>query len=110
MSSGQESSPPPTTRSAVIAGLASEHFQARRDASNELQPSLETCRRIEFLLAKLNNAEGGDAVRAVRAVEILEALGTPAAYAHLETLAKGALGHRLTLAAKEALRRRSKAV
>ncbi len=108
---------------AVIARLESEDFQARRDASNALaklgglaepalnqllakQPSLETRRRIESLLAKLNIAEGGNAVRAVRAVEILEAIGTPAANAHLETLAKGVAGHRLTRAAAKALRRR----
>jgi dipeptidyl aminopeptidase/acylaminoacyl peptidase len=108
---------------ALIADLASEHFGATRDASNELaklgdlaepglnhalaqQPSLETRQRIESLLAKLDNVQGGDTMRAVRAVEVLEALGTPAACAHIQTLGKGAPGHRLTRAAEEALRRR----
>ena len=58
------------------------------------------------MLAKLENVQGGDTVRSVRAVEVFEGIGTPAAYAHLDNLAKGAPGHRLTRAAEAALRRR----
>jgi WD40 repeat protein len=65
-------------------------------------PPLEARRRIEALLVKL---KGADQVRQVRAVEVLERLGSPAARQHLEALARGAPEARLTREARAALRR-----
>jgi hypothetical protein len=50
----------------------------------------------------------GDALRAVRAVEVLERLGTPAALELLKSLTKGAAPARLTVVAKQSLDGRTK--
>ena len=47
----------------------------------------------------------GELIRNLRAVEVLEHIGTPEARQVLQTLAGGAEGARLTVAAREALRR-----
>jgi hypothetical protein len=71
--------------------------------------SAETRRRAERLLRKLENSGlTGDALRAVRAVEILERMATPEARVVLATLADGAADSRLTVDAQLALKRLAK--
>jgi hypothetical protein len=48
-----------------------------------------------------------EALRAIRAVEVLEQLGTPEARQVLQNLADGAPGHKLTRHAEAALKRLS---
>jgi hypothetical protein len=69
---------------------------------------VETRRRLERLIAKQDEQwrnPSTQRVRIPRAVEVLERAGTPEAQQVLEVLAKGALGARLTEAARIALDR-----
>ena len=69
-------------------------------------PSAEVKRRAEWLLAKLDEGTPSpEAVRDLRAVEVLEAIGTSDARRVLEGLAKGAPQARLTVETKRALDR-----
>ncbi len=94
----------------MIADLDSDNFKTRSKAVTDLaalgelavpplqkvltsRPSLETKRRAESLLEKLiAGTLTADQVRLVRAVEVLERLGTPEARQVLQTLANGADG------------------
>jgi WD40 repeat protein len=70
------------------------------------KPTLEVRQRVEKLLAKLDGRPiSRDVLRALRAVAVLERVGTPAARAVLQTVAEGAEGNRLTVATQAALRR-----
>ena len=71
----------------------------RPDASPELRRRLE---RLQSLLA----VPTGEFLRELRALEVLERLGTPEARKHLEKLASGAAEACLTREAKAALARR----
>jgi WD domain, G-beta repeat len=106
-----------------LADLDSDHFAVRERATKELtrlgkfaepalrralraRPSLEVRRRIEGLLNKLSGPHlAPEYLRAVRAVEVLEMIGTPQARKVLERLATGAAEAELTGQAKAALRR-----
>ncbi|HEY7424698.1 MAG TPA: sigma-70 family RNA polymerase sigma factor [Gemmataceae bacterium] len=106
----------------LLAELDHEQF-ARRDAAvkrltelGELaettlrealqrKPTLEVRRRIESLLAAPRQLPSAEERRHLRAVRILESIGTPEARQVLETLGEGAPDARLTKAAKDALRR-----
>src|SRR5262249_53340395 len=66
--------------------------------------SAETRRGVQRLLETIE-AGTPEALRATRAVEALEHVGTPAAKAHLAALAGGADGARLTAAAADTLKR-----
>ena len=105
-----------------LRDLDSPDFVTRQQASEELakfgglvepalrkalsgQPSLETRRRIQQLLEQLAGGPSGAELRMLRAVEVLEHIGTPEARALLESLAGGATGARLTRTAEVALRR-----
>src|SRR5205807_5563350 len=56
-------------------------------------PTLETRRRIEPLVAKLTGGIlNAEQIRVVRAVEVVERIGTPEARQLLESLAQGAPG------------------
>jgi WD40 repeat protein len=67
---------------------------------------LEPKRRAEIIRGKLTvMVLQGDRLRAYRAVEVLELIGTPEARQVLETLAKGAPGALLTMSAQAALKR-----
>jgi hypothetical protein len=68
----------------------------------EGKPSLELRRRVEQLLKKL---DGPDRVWKLRAVEVLEHLGTPEARRALEALARGAPEAWLTREAQGAIGR-----
>jgi RNA polymerase sigma factor (sigma-70 family) len=98
----------------LLAALDSKQFAEREKATEELQrlgpvaeaalrqvlegrPSLEVCRRAEGILAKMKEAETkpppiptGEALRAVRALEVLERAGTDEAVRLLSRLADGA--------------------
>ncbi|MBY0524228.1 MAG: tetratricopeptide repeat protein, partial [Gemmataceae bacterium] len=106
-----------------IADLENERFDVRKRATDALEkfgelagpamqkrladnPPLEVRQRLESLLAKLAGpVTDPETLRAIRAVEVLEKIGTPDAQAILRTLAKGAEDARLTQDAKAALER-----
>jgi hypothetical protein len=77
---------------------------ALRKALHE-QPSLEVRRRIEPLLDRPSLVKDRDVLRSLRAVRVLEGIGTPVARRVIEGLAKGADGLRLTEEARAALGR-----
>src|SRR5579883_2189969 len=102
-----------------IADLDSAEFAVREKAVRELEqqgeavegalrklledrPSLEVRQRVKLLLAKLT---GGDRLRRLRAVEVLENLDTSESRRLLETLAGGAAEAQLTQEAKASLQR-----
>jgi hypothetical protein len=102
----------------LIADLDSDDFRIRNQATDELQkvgdlaeeamkralaarPSLEVCRRLERLLAKIPLVR----LRARHAVEALERAGTADAWKWLAALAEGAPEACLTREAKAALKR-----
>jgi WD40 repeat protein len=110
----------------LIADLDSEQFQARQNALSELnklgelaepalrkviagEPSLETRRRIEPVLEKLASGTlTADRLRLVRALEVLERIGTPDARKLLGALAHGAPGALTTRQSQTILARLSR--
>lgn len=107
----------------LIRDLDSEEFQARTKATEELEiivdeaepalrkklaekPSLEMRQRIHQVLSKLEPS--GKRLRAIRAIQVLEYVGTAEAREHLRALAKGIPEARLTREAKAALERLGK--
>jgi RNA polymerase sigma factor (sigma-70 family) len=102
----------------LIGHLDDDGFQFRERATRELEamgyraapslrkalaasPSAEARRRLERLLKRLDGAgPSPETVPDVRAVEALEAIGTPEAHRLLEKLAAGPSGMRLTQEAK----------
>ncbi|MGH7223303.1 MAG: PQQ-binding-like beta-propeller repeat protein, partial [Gemmataceae bacterium] len=106
----------------LVADLDSGEFAVREAATKELErigeqadpllretlktkPTLEVRRRIEGLLARPRFPIAGESLRGVRAIQVLEHLGTPEARNLLRKLAEGADGARLTEEARQALRR-----
>ncbi len=106
----------------LVLGLDSPDFAIREHASEELsklgslaepalrealngQPSLETRRRVQQLLEQLASPPSSAQLQTVRAVEVLEHIGTPGARDVLEALAGGAAEARSTKEAKASLRR-----
>jgi WD40 repeat protein len=110
----------------LIADLDHERFQVREKARYRLEklgelaapalreslkkgPTEEARRRMEKLLDALNGpVTRPDRLREVRAVEILERIGSPRARALLERLSRGTPAARLTREAKESLERLQK--
>jgi hypothetical protein len=98
----------------LVADLGSDRFEVRRDADKALaalaeqadiflrrglanKPPLETQRRIERLLAKrIEPITDPIRLRDLRAIEVLEQIGTPAARQALEPLISGDPEARLT--------------
>jgi WD40 repeat protein len=70
--------------------------------------SLETRRRLRHVLQAIEGVPPPEELRGLRAVQVLEHIGTPEAHTLLRTLAEGAVGTRRTLAAREALERLSR--
>jgi WD40 repeat protein len=107
----------------LIAELDSDQFARRRQASQELEkvgqsampflrkalegdPSAEARKRIESLLNKMSlAAPRGEALRTLRAIEVLESIGTPEARQLLQRLGQGVPEASSTQAAKAALER-----
>ena len=116
--------PPPADKiNQLIADLDSEQFAVRKKAGEELHksgpnaaplirkalegdPSPEARKRLEETLAKLTApTASGETLRSLRAIEVLEMIGTPEAKTVLESLAKGTPDAAVTVAAKESLLR-----
>lgn len=109
----------------LIADLDSDRFDVRRRASQELQrlgeqavpavrralagkPSPEARRRLEELVSRADSRTlSAEQLHALRAVEVLEHIGTPPARRVLERLAGGAPGALLTDEATASLERLS---
>ena len=106
----------------LIAGLDADSFTAREVSSRELallgdraeaalirakkeRPSAEAARRIDGLLDRLDGSLGSDELRVLRAIEILEHLGTPDAKRCLEVVGRGVPDARPTRDARSALAR-----
>jgi hypothetical protein len=120
---------PPEMVARFIADLDAGDFHIRERARRELeklgescepalrqalvkQPSLEMRRRVQRLLSQLEEERkepSGEVLRIVRAVEVLEHIGTREARQVLETLAAGAPGPYRTREAQAALERLQKA-
>jgi len=112
----------------LVADLDSNDFSARKYAVEELeklqdlagpflrqqlkkQLSLEVRRRLEQLLEKIDGpVTAPEQLRGLRAIEVLEHIGTPDAREFLQTLAKGTGEARLTQEAKASLGRLSKSL
>jgi WD40 repeat protein len=95
------------TRDAAAAALAwwGGAVEAELRAALDHKPSAEVRRRIEALLAALDAPPSGEVLRSLRAVRVLERVGTPRARRVLEALAGGESTHRVTAEAKAALGR-----
>ena len=109
--------------SRLIADLDSQHFAVRQRASRVLaqlegqaepalrralavHPAAEVEKRLRSLIERLENPTlSAEELRAQRALEVLEQLGTPEARRLLAMLSHGAPGARLTRAAAAALNR-----
>jgi hypothetical protein len=110
----------------LLEDLNSDQYTVRQKASAQLEkladlagpalrekleskPSLEMRKRIESLIDKLDGPVTlPDLLRSLRAVELLELIGTPEARQALVLLANGAPGHRMTEAAQGAVMRLDK--
>jgi RNA polymerase sigma factor (sigma-70 family) len=106
-----------------VAELSSDEFKTREAAATELKRvvdvveatlvdarrtagSPETCRRLDEILATVRPAVvPPEVVRTLRAVAVLERIGSPDAREILKTLSGGASGAELTREAKSALER-----
>jgi WD40 repeat protein len=108
---------------ALIADLGSTDEDARRRASSalrslgsaafpeirralEAKPAQNVAERLRLLLAARRAPATDNEVRDLRAVQLLEKLGTKAAHQHLQRLATGSKHARLTQEARSALDRR----
>jgi WD40 repeat protein len=118
--------PEPERVARLLTELESKRFTVRQRAAHELEglgdlaepalekllaakPPLETRKRVEAILERLRGPAGpGDMLRALRAVEVLERIGSPPARAVLRALAGGAPGHRITEEARASLARLSR--
>jgi hypothetical protein len=105
-----------------LADLDSSQFKTRQAAFRELAalgeqaepairgllargPSAEVRNRLDALLARARTIEDPELLRSVRALEVLEQIGTSATREILQKLAEGAAEARLTREAKESLGR-----
>jgi hypothetical protein len=113
----------PKRLDSLIAHLDSKSFSARQEATHELEelaelaeaalkkalaelPSSEAQQRLGSLMRKVNGpVTSRESLRTVRAVEVLEHIGTPEARRVLQALAQGLPTARLTVEAKLSLER-----
>ncbi len=111
--------------SRLIGGLDSEQYAVREKSQRELEklqdlaeeelgktlaagPPLEVRQRIERLLEKMDLLKSPERLRTLRAIEVLEHIGTPAAQEVLLRLAQGAPQAQQTREAKASLARLGK--
>jgi hypothetical protein len=116
--------PDPRRLASLLANLASDHFEDRRQAESELgglgertepflrkaladNPPPDLRQRLARLLDKFA-VPTGDQVRDLRAVELLEQIGNAEARQVLRIAAGGMPGTRLTRGAASAVQRLSK--
>ncbi len=115
--------PDPARTAALIADLDNDSFAVRQQAFQELErlerrvepalrralaaePTLESRRRMEQLLERLNHpVPSPEHLQILRAVRVLEHIGTAEAHKLLEYLAQGAPEARVTREAQAALQR-----
>jgi hypothetical protein len=118
--------PDPQLLPRLIRDLDADDFETREAATKRLQdwgsgadealrralrnrPTAEQKRRIEEILAaRATSAAASEEVRSLRAVAVLERIGSPGAQAVLRTLAKGPSEARLRNEAKASLERLAK--
>jgi hypothetical protein len=117
-----ESDPDPRELGQRISALDHGRFAVREQAVKELEeigdvampalrkalvdnPTLEVRKRVDQLLRKLEGPATGRVLRGIRAVGILEYVGSAEAKEVLESLAKGAPRSRITQEARDALKR-----
>jgi WD40 repeat protein len=109
--------------SLLIADTHNDRYAVRQKATAELErlgeeaepqlvqaavnpPSQETRRRAEMLLAKLESGKlTGETLRGVRALEVLERIGTPEARQIVQAIAAGPPESRLTIEGQATLKR-----
>ncbi len=108
--------------SQLIASLDSDQFAERENAQRELEklqdlaeeklakalarkPSLEARKRMELLLEKSDLLKNPERLRALRAIEVLENIGTSEAKRTLQRLADGAPEAQQTREARASLER-----
>jgi WD40 repeat protein len=101
-------------RHAATTELAKRQKQAQAPMQKALKENitLETRRRLEQILNSLSGSPVPETVRTIRAIMVLERIGSPEAQAVLESLARGAPGARETEEASvsvERLAQRAKA-
>jgi hypothetical protein len=98
------------TRQAAGAELTRLGVRAEAALRSALKagPGAEGRRRIRALLEQIERGPPPETLRSLRAVEVLEHVGTPEARRCIEALAKGAAEGRLTRDAKAALTRLAK--
>lgn len=109
----------------LIADLDSAEFAKREAATKELTdlgeaalpalraalkagPSAEQKKRLGEIVEAVGHATSGDTLRQLRAVEVLEMIGSDAAREVLESLAKGVSEARLTKEARATLERQAR--
>ena len=109
----------------LVTGLDDDRFPVREEAVRKLvrlgaaaepalrkslsaEPTLETKRRIEDLLSKLDPRRSAEALRELRALEVLERIGNAEARDLIESMAAGPSGARRTQEAKASAERRAK--
>jgi hypothetical protein len=106
----------------LLAALDSDQFETREKTAKELskmveqiepalrkvldgKPSEEMRRRLKELLDLPRPVPSGEALRTLRAIQVLERIGTPEARGVLKKLAGGAAAARETREAQESLER-----
>jgi WD40 repeat protein len=114
--------PDPQLLARCLTDLDSERFGVREKAARRIEaigelakpalqkalagkPSLEVRRRLEQLLAGIEPAQSAEQRQTLRAIEVLEHIGTPGARRVLERLAAGAEAAFLTREAKASVGR-----
>ena len=95
-------------RQLTVAEGEADAIRSVYKAIHDGKSTPELRRQIESLLKRLDQSPAGNRLRELRAVEVLEHLGTIASQRLLRTLASGAMAARLTQEASASLNRLNK--